>query len=174
MRDQMVAHRFQIGRAGNMRRKGRVTTRGQSQMHLRGAATEDRCRVQIERRVLARFWRDGVRFRGGRSERRETSPRQCSRNSDPVLRASTASRRLRSAPVPAAARGSAGSSPSRRTSMDPPKGGTLEKLAVSVRKRPISTSGFCPGCWRRNSFRMSRSPRIAEVLLCSAAAHARR
>ena len=65
MRDQKVAHRFQIGGAGNMRREGRVTTRGQSKVQLGGAAAEDRCCIQIQAGVLARFWRDRVRFGGG-------------------------------------------------------------------------------------------------------------
>ncbi len=53
-------------------------------------------------------------------------------------------------------------------SIEPPKGATLAKCASSVRKRPISQSGFSPGSGWRNSFRISRSPNSTDVLLCSA------
>ena len=42
-----------------------------------------------------------------------------------------------------------------------------ETRLCSVRNQPTSTSGFGPNCKRRNSFRISASPKRIEVLLCS-------
>ena len=39
---------------------------------------------------------------------------------------------------------------------------------LSVRAMPISSSGLMPGSRRRNSFRIRRSPKTTDVLLCSA------
>ncbi len=50
----------------------------------------------------------------------------------------------------------------------PATAGTRGNPIVSVSWRPISKSGLMPGCTRRNSLRISRSPYTIDVLLCSA------
>ena len=90
------------------------------------------------------------------------------RSSVPTPPASIASRRLDLSPAPAACRAWWARLPLLRYSMEPPKGGMLEKWACSVRKRPISQSGLRPGSGWRNSFMIRRLPNKIEVLLCSA------
>jgi len=50
-------------------------------------------------------------------------------------------------------------------SIAPAVGAEWRKTVRSVRKRPTSSSGLIPSSRRRNSFRMSRSPKVTEVLL---------
>ena len=50
---------------------------------------------------------------------------------------------------------------------EPATGGVPSKAVCSVRNQPISTSGLGPNWSRRNSFRISASPKRSEVLLCS-------
>ena len=101
---------------------------------------------------------------------RETSEARRFRSSDRVLRLSISSRRPRSPPSLAAWQASVASEPlvADSSSMEPAKGGMRSNFVFSVRYRPISTSGLIPGSRRRNSFRMRRSPKMIEVLLCSA------
>ena len=52
--------------------------------------------------------------------------------------------------------------------ISPRNGGIPVKLAISVRNRPISTSGFSSACKRRKSLRKSLSSNRMEVFDCSA------
>ncbi len=53
-------------------------------------------------------------------------------------------------------------------SIAPASGGIWSNDVRSVRNRPISRSGLTPESTLRNSFMIRRSPKMTEVLLCSA------
>ena len=55
-----------------------------------------------------------------------------------------------------------------RSSSPPASSGIRRNPVCSVRKRPISRSGFTPGSALRKNLSSSRSPRLTELLVCSA------
>src|SRR5438270_392628 len=56
----------------------------------------------------------------------------------------------------------------RRYSRLPASGAICAKFAFSVRNRPTSSSGLTPSSRRRKTLSIKRSPKITELLLCSA------
>ncbi len=86
---------------GVMRSERILFPRGQRQMHLSGAPSQRRRRLQIKSGMLSRFLRNAVAHLPAALT--PNAPTPCFRSSDPVLPASTASRRPRSAPAPATA-----------------------------------------------------------------------
>ncbi len=149
--------------------KGRIVgRRGQGKMHLGGAAAEQGSRVDVRSGVLASQSRRRLLMRGSwqvtreswqrRRDRPAGAGRQRCRSNETGHPGSTASRRLRSGPDPAAWRRLSVRHPRGLSEMSPRNGAIRVKWAVSVRKRPISVSGFSPGWRRRKSFRMNLSP----------------
>ena len=61
-----------------------------------------------------------------------------------------------------------GSPSPRRYSRLPAKGAIWLKFVFSVRNRPTSSSGLTPSSSRRNTLSIKRSPKMTELLLCSA------
>ena len=144
---------------------GVVGRRGEGEVHLRGAAAEQGGGVKGKARVLAGFagmdaWPGSSRKLGG----------------DPVSMGSGAgddvfvvAGKFVEGELPAVAlvfdealeHGEGGlfgggvRSPSRLPRISPRNGAMRGKWATSVRKRPISVSGFSPGWRRRKSLRMS-------------------
>ena len=155
-----------------LRRKRPVVRRGrQRQMHLRGALPQQRAASIV---APACSTTSGAVPAGSTNPGRGLSPAGAGN----ARHRSEKARQLIQEPLPsvtlvchqALQHADRGPLPARRAVIEisPRNGGIRGNRATSVRNRPISTSGFSPGCSRRNNFRMSCLSYRIDVFDCSA------